>query len=165
MKNFNKKIAMILGLAAFSFLLAACHQNTSTASAGKVGVVDMQQLLQSPSVAKLGESIMKTSAPEEAKIKSAYKDLLTTRSAAEKATGAQKKELTDKLTSQTEKFRAMMQAAQKNQMTQENELREKVQSAIAKVAGDESITYVYAKQAVLFGNSEDITDKVIHQLG
>lgn len=164
MKLFNKKLGAIFTVIVFSFLLASCHQNSGTATAGKVGVVDMQTLLESPAVHHLSETMMKTAGPAQAKLKDAYKALLETRSEADKATGNKKKALMSQLKTQEQKFQAMMADAQKNQMKQEHELQEKVKSAISQVADNENLSYVYIKQAVLFGNADDITDKVISKL-
>ena len=161
MKNLRNKFIMILGLIFASVLLTGCNQNSGS---GKVGVIDMQQLLQSPAIQNMEQELMKQAAPEQAKLKQAYQAVMDTRNKLTKASAANKKQLQDQLKSQEANFSSMMQAAQQNQQKQEHDLQEKINEAIGKIADSEGLNYVYVKQVVLFGKAEDITDKVIHQL-
>lgn len=158
----SKKIITWVGLLVISVALVGCGRN---GGGEKVGVIDMNALFQSPVIQQMGQQLMGQAGPEQAKLKAAYQEVMATRTAVAKATGASKKALQDKLKTQEASFSTLMKSAQQNQAQQEQAMQDKVTAAIAKVAGDEGVSFVYAKQAVLFGNTDDITDKVIKQLG
>ncbi len=164
MKSISKKLILLLGVVLLSSALVACHEKGAANGSQKVGVIDMQQVLQSPTVQAMGKKIMATSGPEQAKLKAQYTTLMTTRSQAAKAKGAEKKSLEAKAKQQAASFSVAMNAAQQEQAKQGHELQEQVTTAISKVADEDGLSYVYLKQAVMFGDAEDITDKVIQEL-
>lgn len=164
MKYISSKTIGLIAAAALALSLVACHQGGTTGSSQKIGVIDMQQLLAAPAVQHMGHSLMAKSAPAQAKLKAEYKKVMATRSAAQKAKGSAKTSLDAKLKTQEAAFASMMRNAQQAQAKSEHALQQKIKATIASVADDENVSYVYAKQAVLFGNTDDITDKVVHKL-
>jgi len=142
--------------------LVAC--NSGNGSGQKVGVIDMQQLLQSPQVQQLSQQFFKDGQSDQSKLKAAYQQVLATRVAVSKATGAAKESLQAKLKKEEADFSAQMNVAQSQQTKQEQAMQQKIQDDIAQVAKSEGLNTVYVKQVVLFGNTEDITDKVIKSI-
>ncbi len=162
MKLATKKLMGLVSVLLLSVTLVACNQNGS--SSQKVGVIDMNVLFQTPAVQQMGQQLMQQAGPEQAKLKAAYQQVMAMRSEAAKAKPAQKKAMDEKLKAQETSFATMMRNAQQDQAKQERAMQDKVNAAVAKVAGSEGLSFVYAKQAVLFGNTVDITDKVAKQL-
>lgn len=157
-----KKIVMMFSIIALGIGLVAC--NNGNGSSQKVGVIDMQQLLQSPQVQQLSQQFFKDGQSDQSKLKAAYQQVLATRVAVSKATGAAKASLQAKLKKEEADFSAQMNVAQAQQTKQEQAMQQKIQDDIAKVANSEGLSAVYVKQVVLFGNTEDITDKVIKSI-
>lgn len=165
MKSISRKISMLVGVAALSVMLAACNQSGGgSSSSQKIGVVDMSVLSQSAAVQKLGEQLMAGGA-DQSKLKAAYEQIMDLQKQLSSAkTDADKKALQAKIDSQKAAFSSMMQNAQQQQAQQEHAMQSKIDTAIANVADKEGVSYVYVKQAVLYGNTDDITDKVIKAL-
>lgn len=164
MKSIGRKVSLLLGVAAFSLMLAACSQSGGSSSSQKIAVVDMSVLSQSPAVQKLGAQLMAGGA-DQSKLKAAYQEVMALQNQLASAkTDADKKALQAKVDSQKAAFSAMMQNAQQQQAQQEHAMQSKIDTAIANVADKEGASYVYVKQAILYGNVDDITDKVVKAL-
>ncbi len=154
MKNFKRVSVVIL---AGSLLLTGCNQG-----GGKAGTVDMMKLMQSPELKTISQSMMTQDKSAQTELKAAYDAMQAANSAAQKAKGSSSAQAQAKAAQA--KFSGMMASFQKQQQSQQAELKTDVTVAIETVAKSKGLSVVYVKQAVLYGNDEDVTKDVITQL-
>jgi Skp family chaperone for outer membrane proteins len=159
MKNI-KRIGLVgVIVLAGSLLLTSCHQGND-----KAGTVDMMQLMQSPVIKTLSQSMMTQDQASQTELKSAYETMQQTSAEAQKAKGAAKKNAEKEAESAKTKFTGLMNSFQQTQKAQQEQLKNDISSAIATVAKAQDLSHVYIKQVVLYGNDQDITQDVLNEL-
>ena len=157
-----KLVALTTMLASAVLLLASCNNNNS--SNASIGVVDVMQVMQSPEVQALGQSMMNKDNGAQAQLKAAYQTLQTANAAVKSAKPAEKAGAEAKAKTAQDNFNKLMASFQSEQQNQQNQLRDELTTAIGTVAKAKGISTVYMKQVVLYGQQTDITADVIAQL-
>lgn len=148
-------------LVAGSLMLTSCGQGSSA----NLGVVDMMQLMQSSQLQQLTQSMVTQDKDTQAKLKTAYDAMQAANAAASKAVGAAKAKAQSDAKAAQANFSTLMANFQKSQQSQQDQLKADVVSAIGTVAKAKGLSAVFVKQAVLYGNTTDITNDVITQIG
>jgi Skp family chaperone for outer membrane proteins len=157
------KLVALTGMLASAVLLLASCNNNNTGSAS-IGVVDVMQVMQSPEVQALGQSMMNKDSGAQAQLKAAYQTLQTANAAVKSAKPADKTGAEAKAKTAQDNFNKLMASFQSEQQNQQNQLRDELTTAIGVVAKAKGISTVYMKQVVLYGQQTDITTDVIAQL-
>jgi Skp family chaperone for outer membrane proteins len=154
-----KKLGLLSIVAAAALALSSCGQNSN------IGVVDIQQLLQSPSISALSQSLTTQDAGQQKQLSAAYQTLQAAQTALKNNKDATKNaSLQATVNTSKASFDKLMQTAQAAQQGQQQQLQNAIQNAIASVAQSKGISSVYIKQVVLYGKSTDITSDVIAAL-
>lgn len=161
-----KRVSAVLVALVFSLFGASVF-----ADAAKIGVVDLQKIMQSSNQMKdIQQKLEKDFKPRRDKLVAME---TTLKSDMEKfkrdsaiMSAAQKKDLEKKIVTAQQQFERDGQQYQQELSTAHNEAMEglynKVRAAISKIAGDEKYDLIVQKDAAPFSNATlDVTDKVI----
>lgn len=166
MKLFVMKRVMISLAAA---LLMTCV-SVAQAAEVRIAVVDMQQIMtKSKQAEKLRADLEKRFSPKKAELQKAadaFKaDIEKLKRDEAVMSKADKEKLQKKITDEQQNLQQRQYALQQEAMTAQNEavqsMIENVRNAVKKLAASEKYTMVLAKEAAIYDDNLDITDKVI----
>lgn len=161
-----KRFGMILVALAFSLIGTSLYADWA-----KIGVVDLQKIMQQSSQLKtIQENLEKQFKPRQDKLIAAETALKAEMEKFKRdsaiLSATQKKEIEKKIVSTQQQFERDGQQYQQELSTAQNEAMEglytKVRAAISKTAKDEKYDLIIQKDAVPYSTAElDVTDKVI----
>lgn len=165
MKRFIVSMAAVLFMTGVSIAQAADI---------KIGIVDMQQIMtKSKQAEKLRTDLEKRFTPKKAELQKsadAFKaDIEKMKRDEAVMSSADKDKLQKKLMDQQQSLQTRQQSLQKDAMSAQNEaiqsLIENVKGAVKKIAADDKLTVVIAKEAAIYqDDSLDITSKVLKKM-
>ena len=147
--------------------------SVSQAADIRIAVVDMQQIMtKSKPAEKLRADLEKRFSPKKVELQKsadAFKaDVEKLKRDEAVMSKADKEKLQKKLADAQTSLQQRQYALQQEAMTAQNEavqsMIEKVRSAVKKLAASEKYTVVLAKEAAIFEDNLDITDKVIKEM-
>jgi outer membrane protein len=162
---------LLVSLAAMALVASV---SVAQAADVRIAVVDMQQIMtKSKQAEKLRADLEKRFSPKKAELQKsadAFKtDVEKLKRDEAVMSKADKEKLQKKLTDQQQSLQQRQYSLQQEAMTAQNEavqsMIEKVRSAVKKLAASEKYTVVLAKEAAIFDDNLDITDKVIKEMG
>ena len=168
------KVALPVLLLSASVSAFAAPDIMSPASAPKIGIFDMQQMMQtSPLVDQLNKKLQEQFKPRQDKIaateKSLGDEINKLNDSNSKLTNDERTKLKDKIVSDRASYQAMAKSYQEDLSKAQNEAMQKLmaqlQSAVGQVATKDGYTLVVQKGAVLYSDPKaDVTSQVLDMM-